>query len=180
MRSTLFTLEFRYWNANEGKEYFSEYRYTMVDRGRIGSFAPGEEFKLVLRETPFCDTCRSCTKYMISVGSYDIAIGLPQGGFATIPCVEIKGTCETNSTILGFPGLAYPCVNDDEVDCTSTFPSPPKNPSLARLRGCQKRPLHGRTAASAEKLARFPPAVTGVGRYIVDVITWANLRPTRS
>ena len=28
-------IEFRYWSAAEGKEYFSEYRYTMEDDGQL-------------------------------------------------------------------------------------------------------------------------------------------------
>jgi len=31
-------IEFRYWNAAEGKEYFSEFRYTMQDNGQLGSY----------------------------------------------------------------------------------------------------------------------------------------------
>ena len=41
-------IEFRYWKATEGKEYVSEYRYTMQDNGQIGSLAPGGAFELVL------------------------------------------------------------------------------------------------------------------------------------
>jgi len=30
-------IEFRYWNAAEGKEYFSEYRYSMVAAGQVAA-----------------------------------------------------------------------------------------------------------------------------------------------
>ena len=124
MRRTLHP-QFRYWNANEGKEYFSDYRYTMAQSGQLGSFAPGGAFELILRETstepPICETCGSCTDFAISYLS--LKFRQPIVGL----CVEVEGMCKTTSSVLGFPGV-YPCVNDDNVDCTATCPSPPSPP----------------------------------------------------
>ena len=62
-------IEFGYWNGVTGKEYFSDFRYTMVDSGQIGSFAPGGAFQLVLRDASYCPLCESCTNYLLDLGS---------------------------------------------------------------------------------------------------------------
>ena len=39
----------------------------MEDNGDLGSFASGGAFELVLRETPYCDPCSTCTTYLLVV-----------------------------------------------------------------------------------------------------------------
>ena len=107
-------IEFRYWNGAIGKEYFSEYRYTMVDSGQIGSFAPGGTFKLVLRETPYCTPCESCTNYLLDLGTSMVTVAFPPGD----ECAEVEGVCQINVVAFGTPPARL-CVNADGVDCTA-------------------------------------------------------------
>ena len=70
-------IEFRYWRAAEGKEYFPKYRvreegvvneyttYTMKTNGQIGSFADGGAVELILLEFEF-SPCSTCTKFAVS------------------------------------------------------------------------------------------------------------------
>ena len=73
-------IEFRYWRAAEGKEYFPKYKvredgvvneytkYTMQANDQIGSFSPGGEVELILLEFEF-DPCSTCTKWTVFVGT---------------------------------------------------------------------------------------------------------------
>ena len=75
----------------------------MVPEGRIGSFLAGGEFELVLRETPFCDTCGSgCNKVELHFGG------------AVFP-VDVGGTgCVVRGTT---------CVDPSRVDQVYALPS---------------------------------------------------------
>lgn len=121
-------IEFRYWNGAIGKEYFSEYRYTMVDSGQIGSFAPGGAFQLVLRETPYCPLCGSCTNYLLDLGTTTATVALPPGD----ECADVEGVCQITTSLFGMTA-ARQCVNADGMDCTATCsphhsPPPPSLP----------------------------------------------------
>merc|ERR1719424_1894968 len=136
-------IEFRYWNANQGKEYFSEYRYTMRNHGQIGSFVAGGEFELVLRETPFCDTCGSgCNKVELLFGGAVYPVDVGGTG-----CVVRGTTCVDPSRV--DQGYALPsgedsvCVRgvdpafaeDYLVPCyTPCVDAPPPPPPPARRR----------------------------------------------
>ena len=69
-------IEFRYWNAAEGKEYFSEYRYKLNENNPLGSYGSDGPFELVLRETPYCPPCASCTHFSL----YGMQIDIPVDG----------------------------------------------------------------------------------------------------
>ena len=53
MRNTLYP-RFRYWNANQGKEYFSNFRYELFDGDQIGKFGDTEWYWFPFKGTgPF-------------------------------------------------------------------------------------------------------------------------------
>ena len=128
-------IEFRYWRAAEGKEYFPRIRvlkdgvedeyttYTMVANGQIGSFAPGGAAELILLGF---DPCSTCSKYMLAIApGFTFPVDLAAGE----QCVTVDGTCTFYSTYQG--GTEFPCVNADQADCTAAYPpsAPPPPPA---------------------------------------------------
>ena len=120
-------IEFRYWNAAEGKEYFSGFRYTMENGGKLGSYGTGA-FELVLRETSYCPACLSCTSWLFTRVQPPFRVpAIPLSGDE---CVEVDGVCQITNSVVG-PSSTWPCVNNVGVDCTATcLPSPSQSPPL--------------------------------------------------
>ena len=78
----------------------------MVNNGQIGSFVAGGEFELVLRETPFCDTCGSgCNKVELLFGGAVFPVDVGGTG-----CVVRGSTCVDPSRV--DQGYALPSGED--------------------------------------------------------------------